>query len=97
MLTIEHTDTFQGEANYSWVNRWYCNDEVNTRRQRVLLAKRLAGLTGVPCRVENYGDMLTIRPRGCCQVIFIAWEDWRTPDEARAAWRCEVNKSGEEV
>jgi len=74
MLTIEHTDTFGGEANYCWARRWHTSKQL-TDRQSVRLAKRLTGLTGHPCRVENMGEMVAIYPRGICQVVFIAWAD----------------------
>ena len=74
MHTIEHTDTFGGEANYCWARRWHTYRTL-TDRQLVRLAKRLAGLTGHPCRVENWGDALAIYPRGICQVVFAGWQD----------------------
>lgn len=75
MTTIEHTDTFGGEANYCWAKRWHTFAQL-TDRQAVRLAKRLTGLTGHPCRVENLGDMLAIYPRGICQVIFVAYAEY---------------------
>lgn len=74
MTTIEHTDTFGGEANYCWAKRWSTKKEL-TDLQLVRLAKRLTGLTGVRCRREDYGDMLALYPQGICQVVFIAYSD----------------------
>ena len=71
MKTIEHTDTFGGEANYSWVRRWHTSRDL-TDLQLVRLAKRLTGLTGHPCRTENMGDCIALYPRGICHVVFIA-------------------------
>lgn len=74
MNTIEYTDTFGGEANYSWVKRWSTARELS-EAQLVRLAKRVAGITGVPCRRENQGDTIALYPRGCCTVLFIGWND----------------------
>jgi hypothetical protein len=72
MIQIEHTDTFGGEANYCWASRWHTAADL-TDRQAIKLAKSLAGLTGVPCRKEEYGDMIALYPRGICQAIFISY------------------------
>lgn len=69
---FEATDTFGGEANYSWVRRLdvaYSADISD--RALVRRAKAWAGFTGHPCRVENMGDLIAIYPRGVCQVIFV--------------------------
>lgn len=91
---VEHTDTFGGEANYCWVNRYridgipertgYSPDETHKRERRYLVrkAKALCGLTGVRCDVEYYGDMIRINPRGICQVVFISWADDVSPEVA---------------
>jgi hypothetical protein len=88
MLFIEHTDTFGGEANYSWCRRWFCRAPL-TPAQEVRLAKRLTGYTGHPCKKEDSGDMTTLRPRGVCHVIFLTYTD-----EARGK---EVDAQGNEV
>ena len=70
---IEETDTFGGEANYCWVNRWHLPFGL-TRKQLVRRAKKLAGWQGQRCRVDDYGDMLRIDPLGRnapCRVLFI--------------------------
>ena len=73
MYQVEHTDTFGGEANYCWVNRYTIAD--GTRLQKVRAAKRITGLTGHRCVVSDFGDMLEIRPVGICQVVFVSWID----------------------
>ena len=74
-IQFEHTDTFAGESNYSWVRRGeYAGKRPESRLSIVRHAKAWAGLTGIPCRVDNFGDMLAIWPRGVCQVVFITWE-----------------------
>lgn len=71
---IELTDTFGGEANYSWVKRVELEFDKNyTDRQFVRRVKAELGLTGVRCEIEDYGDSITIRPRGLCQVAFASF------------------------
>jgi hypothetical protein len=74
MITIEHTDTFGGEANYCWVNRYHCKEPV-TDRQLIRLAKRVTGLTGTRCQVFNCGGDISIKPRRVCQIVFVGYED----------------------
>ncbi len=73
MITFEYTDTFGGEANYCWVKRYHCAVDM-TAKSALRLAKRLFGLTGTRCRVENQGDLIAIYPRNCCTVAFVAFE-----------------------
>jgi hypothetical protein len=70
-IEIELTDTFGGEANYSWVRR-YTLDEPENISQRALVRriKRVAGITGVRCNTDDHGGMITIRPVGACVVLF---------------------------
>lgn len=79
----EYTDTFAGEANYSWVKRGIIRDREHKRqsytldhwrevRRRVLkAAKREAGLTGVRCERRDFGDIIAYYPRGMCTVLFV--------------------------
>lgn len=72
-LTVhfEHTDTFGGDANYSWVRRDVAQlPDTATRRSLVQRAKKFAGLTGMRCEVLDVGDVIIIRPRGLCQIVF---------------------------
>lgn len=76
-VNFELTDTFCGEANYSWVRRG--SKEFNqwpepAERAIVQAAKQWAGLTGIPHKKENFGDTIVIRPRGLCQILFITFE-----------------------
>ena len=79
-INFEVTDTFGGEANYSWVNRAtheYDEHEAPSRLGIVRMAKKFAGLTGQDCDVEDYGDQLTIRPKGSsapCIICFVNFE-----------------------
>jgi len=77
MWHVEHTDTFAGQANYCWVHHHTITEGKKplSRLALVRRAKSLCGMSGVRCRVYNYGDMIEIRPVGYCQVIFITWHD----------------------
>ena len=69
---IEMTDTFAGEANYCWVKRATFDAPDNVSRLALVRrAKGLMGLNGVRCRTYDHGDMVEIRPRGACVVMFI--------------------------
>lgn len=72
----EITDTFGGEANYSWVRRYSQQFPVHTS-ERVIVQhfKKLMGYTGVKCRRAKFSsDMIELRPYGECRVIFITPE-----------------------
>jgi hypothetical protein len=68
---VELTDTFSGEANYSWVRRTTIDVKTATRRAVMRAAKRAAGLSGVRGTSYDSGDMLTFRPHGQCVVLFV--------------------------
>jgi len=72
-VQFEYTDTFGGDANYSWVRRTELQLPANiSDRALVRRAKAWAGLTGCRCTVSNYGDMMDIRPQGSCTVLFVS-------------------------
>lgn len=79
-INLEVTDTFGGEANYSWVNRathGYDEHEAPSRLGVVRMAKKFAGLTGQDCDVEYSNDQVTIRPvcpSAPCIVCFVNFE-----------------------
>ena len=69
---VEYTDTFGGEANYSWCDRETISlSDCATDRQIVLASKEAVGLSGVKCDREELGEMIVIRSRGSCTVVFI--------------------------
>jgi hypothetical protein len=70
-FNIELTDTFAGESNYSWVKRTELTTKKSSRRAIVQAAKAWAGYTGLRCIVEDFGDMITLRPQGICHIMFI--------------------------
>ena len=71
-FAFEYTDTFGGEANYSWVRR---NTEILpesiTDRGLMRKAKAWAGLTGCRGKTVNLGETLAFYPSGSCTVLFI--------------------------
>jgi len=76
MIQFEHTDLYGGEANYSWVRRTSIEDANLSDKAIVRRAKAWAGLTGLRCKVENWGDMLRIdaSPSGLLHVVFVTYE-----------------------
>ena len=56
----------RGKLPEGWI---YSNREIVRR------AKKWAGWTGMRCRVEHYGDLTAIYPRGICQVVFATWAE----------------------
>lgn len=72
-VQFEYTDTFGGEANYSWVRRHEAQFPSNiSDLALVRKAKAWAGLTGVPCRREDWGDTIALYPAGSCTVLFVS-------------------------
>lgn len=66
---IEITDTFGGEANYSWVRRY----EYRARSFRGAMCK-LAREYGAGWRLENnYGDMARYNLQGACVCAFVEY------------------------
>lgn len=74
-FTVEFTDTFGGEANYSWVKRDnFTLDDTASRTAILRKAKSLMGLSGVKGRLDDYGDSYAFRPYGSCTVMFVNTE-----------------------
>jgi hypothetical protein len=72
---IEVTDTFGGEANYSWVKRYEIKlNEKYSDYKIVREAKKLAGWTGLKCQREEFSDTIRLKPSKVCQVMFITFE-----------------------
>ena len=71
----EMTDTFGGEANYSWVRRGEVElPEGASGLMLVRRVKKALGLEGVQCKRESYGDShFTLYPVGSCTVVFIGY------------------------
>ena len=74
IIYYEMTDTFNGDANYSWVKR----GEIRTKQGEefsdlaaVRRVKKALGYSGVKCKKEEDGDYIVLRPFGKNIVIFI--------------------------
>ena len=68
----ELTDTFGGQANYSWVKRETITLPVDASRRQVVAAGKTAlGLTGCRCRTFDMNEGYEVRPIGSCTVAFI--------------------------
>ena len=72
---LEYTDTFAGEANYSWVNReQYVAKDNQSNRSLVKEFKAMLGLTGVKGRSIWYDDAWEFRPFGRHTIAFATLE-----------------------
>ena len=70
--SVELTDTFGGQANYSWCEREQIDlPDTATDRQIITAAKAALGLTGTRCRRYAIGEGFELRPSGVCQVAFV--------------------------
>jgi hypothetical protein len=73
---VECTDTFGGEANYTWVRR----EEIKvpkgaSRRMLIGRAKRAVGRQAVPTRNSELGDGLRMDVVGAAIVIFVTCKE----------------------
>lgn len=68
---VEETDTFGGESNYSWVNRFSVTVARDTNRAIVRAVNKKLGYRRL--QSISYGDMIEIRPRGLCRVAFVTF------------------------
>ena len=69
---IEYTDTFAGEANYSWARRATIEaPETITATALMRRAKKALGLSGVRGRRASWGETIIFRPYGSCTILFI--------------------------
>lgn len=81
MYRVELTDTFAGEANYSWVKRAKIDSPPTELKrqtfQRLLMrkAKAAVGMTGNRGVTYSHGDHYEFRPYGMCVVMFVTWEE----------------------
>lgn len=73
---VEYTDTFGGEANYSWVDRDTFETPENASNRAIMRkAKALIGLSGVRGRTYDHGDTIEFRPYRSCTVMFVTFQD----------------------
>lgn len=68
---VELTDTFAGEANYSWVKRKLFTTWADASQRAIVReAKRALDLTG-RWHADDSGHVIQLRARGACLVAFI--------------------------
>lgn len=78
-MQIEYTDTFGGEANYSWVRRATVPfNAAQGTREAMRLAKAAVGLTGARGRTYKQADYMEFRPYGSATVLFVTYD--KDPD-----------------
>lgn len=81
MFRAEYTDTFGGEANYSWVKRAEFTAPIHA--PRALLVRRAKAALGLRCRHRNVvdlGDCIQLDPVGECTRVFINYVEESTED-----------------
>jgi len=72
----EFTDTYGGEANYSWVKRATIEGDSGLSNLAVLRrAKAALGLSGLRGKTHHYGDMIEFRPYGMACVMFVTYRE----------------------
>lgn len=72
---VEYTDTFCGEANYSWVQRHVLKVPEHVGDAQIMkLAKAAVGLRGAKGQSFWHGDDGEFRPRGLCTVMFVTFD-----------------------
>lgn len=72
IVQCELTDTY-GEANYAWVRSATFELGNLTHLGLMRKAKAALGISGLRCKVINYGDMIELRPYRSCTVAFITF------------------------
>ena len=73
---VEYTDTFGGEANYSWVRRAsFTGPDDMPQREVMRKARALVGLTGVRGTFENQYECFALRPYGSHTIMFVTWRE----------------------
>lgn len=71
-IEAEYTDTFGGEANYSWVRRATLEIPRDTSDRAIMRrAKKALGLSGLRGRTYSNGDYWEFRPYRACTVLFL--------------------------
>ena len=78
-IQYEITDTFGGEANYSWVKRGKIEckpGEEISDLAAVRRVKKAIDWNGIRCHKESYGDRIVLYPRDCCIVCFITFHSF---------------------
>ena len=71
---VEYTDTFGGEANYSWVRRKLITLPADADGPAIRrAAKRAMRLTGIKGVWADYGDLLSFQPWGSETILYVSF------------------------
>ena len=77
MYYIEMTDTFNGEANYSWCHRFLVN-----ARTPLGAIRKVTKETGYPARKEyDTGDLIRYKVPNACMCYFVSWQGDQRDDD----------------
>lgn len=74
---VEMTDTYSGEANYSWVNRFKV--KASTKRGAMLKVSREVGTQRRLKKDYDTGDLVRYNVSGACICFFV--QHWEETDE----------------
>lgn len=78
---VEYTDTFCGEANYSWVRRAEISAPAQASRALLVRrAKAALGLKGRHRNVYDFGDCIQFDPVNEITRVFISYVEESTED-----------------
>ena len=70
---VEMTDTYSGQANYSWLQTASIEAEADASSAKLIRrAKKALGVRTCAHRVSDYGDLIRLDLRNACVVIFIS-------------------------
>lgn len=75
-IHYEVTDTFGGEANYSWVKRGKIEAKPGEEYSDIAAVRRVKkaiGWENVKCKRITMGDGVALYPQGSCTVCFISF------------------------
>lgn len=86
---VELTDTYGGEANYSWVSRFLVS--AKSTRGAILKVNKKVGYTGRLKIDYSSGDLIRHNVIGACVCFFTTWVDAEEVDNLLAKYlRIEV-------
>lgn len=76
---IEVTDTFGGEANYSWVKRYNFETGITDSMLKIVRdAMKVSGYSGCRTRKQDSGDTIRLDFVGMNVVMFITWGEYKS-------------------
>ena len=71
LFRVEYTDTFSGQANYSWIKRAEFSFPKYNLASIKKMGKNLVGISGAPGRWQTIGETLQFKPYNSATVLFI--------------------------